>query len=244
MKAKLKVDGLAIGGSDSQLYYIYSSLDSNVQAMVLPFVRKAEKSNEWDVIGLIQHLERIFDDPNKVKKAGQRLRELDQRQTAVSKYVAKFERTLYEANADTWPDDAKITALTGGLNKEAKQRLNAQLNLPTKYNDFVRVLLTLEGQYDTRNDTRHTEQQGSNAMEWEKTTILQGKTAPAVNPAQRQEWRNQGKCVRCGSSSHWVQRCKYQPTQSRSPLPTAIKKTTARKTGLLVEESDLDDSDD
>ncbi|KAK1973162.1 hypothetical protein LZ30DRAFT_744293 [Colletotrichum cereale] len=39
MKAKLKVDGLAIGGSDSQLYYVYSSLDSNVQAMVLPFVQ-------------------------------------------------------------------------------------------------------------------------------------------------------------------------------------------------------------
>ncbi|KAE9566275.1 hypothetical protein CGMCC3_g17554 [Colletotrichum fructicola] len=104
MKAKLKVDGLAIGNDDSQLYYVYSSLDSNVQAM---------------------HLERIFDDPNKAKKAGQRLRDLEQRQSSLSRYLATFERTLYEANADSWPDDAKITALTGGLNKELTQNNDA-----------------------------------------------------------------------------------------------------------------------
>ncbi|KAF5498746.1 hypothetical protein CGCF413_v007039 [Colletotrichum fructicola] len=144
MKAKLKVDGLAIGNDDSQLYYVYSSLDSNVQAMVLPFVRNAERNNVWDVAGLIQHLERIFDDPNKAKKAGQRLRDLEQRQSSLSRYLATFERTLYEANADSWPDDAKITALTGGLNKEVKQKLNTQLTLPTKYDDFIRVLLALE----------------------------------------------------------------------------------------------------
>ncbi|KAE9575110.1 hypothetical protein CGMCC3_g9064 [Colletotrichum fructicola] len=125
MKAKLKVDGLAIGNDDSQLYYVYSSLDSNVQAMVLPFVRNAERNNVWDVAGLIQHLERSFDDPNKAKKAGQRLRDLEQRQSSLSRYLATFERTLYEANADSWPDDAKITALTGGLNKELTQNNDA-----------------------------------------------------------------------------------------------------------------------
>ncbi|KAF6784153.1 pol-like protein [Colletotrichum musicola] len=101
MKAKLKVDSLAIGNDDSQLYYVYSSLDSNVQAMVLPFVRKAERTDTWDVARLIQHLERIFDDPNKAKKAGQRLRDLEQRQSSLPKHLARFERTLYEANADS-----------------------------------------------------------------------------------------------------------------------------------------------
>ncbi|KAH0434379.1 pol-like protein [Colletotrichum camelliae] len=144
MKAKLKVDGLAIGNDDSQLYYVYSSLDSNVQAMVLPF-----------------HLERIFDDPNKAKKAGQRLRDLEQRQSSLSRYLATFERTLYEANADSWPDDAKITALTGGLNKEVKQKLNTQLTLPTKYDDFIRVLLALEGQLHQQL-TQHNDANGDN----------------------------------------------------------------------------------
>ncbi|KAH9232185.1 hypothetical protein K456DRAFT_1797212, partial [Colletotrichum gloeosporioides 23] len=73
IKAKLKVDSLVIRNNDLQLYYIYSSLNSNVQAIVLPFIRNAEKSNVWDVAGLIQHLERIFDNPNKAKKAGQQL---------------------------------------------------------------------------------------------------------------------------------------------------------------------------
>ena len=36
IKAKLRVDGEAIGDSVAQFYYVYLNLDSHVQAMVLP----------------------------------------------------------------------------------------------------------------------------------------------------------------------------------------------------------------
>ncbi|KJZ68939.1 hypothetical protein HIM_08136 [Hirsutella minnesotensis 3608] len=218
MRAKLRVDGQAIGDENAQFYYVYSSLDRNIQSTVLAFVQRAEKQGQWSPTLLLDHLERIFDDPNKSKKAGQRLREMTQGARPLPDYLPRFERTLFEAGADSWPDDAKITTLVGGLNKELKQRLTAQLNLPTTYNEFVRVLLALGDQDGVR-----FYHQGSNAMDWEQTKTTNARVAPAISATQRQRWRDEGKCVRCGSSSHWIQECKMQPTRtrgsSRSPPP-------------------------
>jgi len=36
IKAKLRVDGTAIGDSTAQFYYVYLNLESSVQSMVLP----------------------------------------------------------------------------------------------------------------------------------------------------------------------------------------------------------------
>ena len=62
-------------------------------------------------------------------------------------YIPQFEKVLFEAGAGTWPDDAKITTLVGGLNKYTRQRIDGQLSLPTEYNGFVRMLQTLGNQF-------------------------------------------------------------------------------------------------
>ena len=48
IKAKLRVNGAAIGETIAQFYYVYLNLDSSVQAMVLPQLGQAEKLNTWD----------------------------------------------------------------------------------------------------------------------------------------------------------------------------------------------------
>lgn len=264
MRAKLRIDGTAIGDKHAQLYYVYASLGKGVQGLVLAFMKKAEKTGEWDPSALLGYLERLYDDPNKAKKAGQRLRELQQGSTNLTVYLPRFEQTLFEAGADDWPDDAKITTLVGGLNKDTKQRLNGQLELPTRYNAFVRTLLTLGNQFGTRYMDTDRDKDKGNGMDWEHTKIAAAKVAPAVSSEQRQRWRDEGKCVRCGSKDHWVSKCKYQPTRSRSSsassrstvhmgttrtLKPARTKTTAVRTGSFdytgAFESDSDpDSDD
>jgi len=238
MKAKLKVDGHAIGDENAQFYFVYSSLDTNIQSMVLAYVQRVEKQGSWDPSRLLDHLERIFDDPNKAKKAGQRLREMQQGSRPLPTYLPRFERTLYEAGADAWPDDAKITTLTGGLNKEIKRRLGGQLNLPSRYDEFVRVLLALGDQQGEPGPSQHHR---SNAMDWEPTRISAGKIAPAVSAAQRQQWRDQGKCVRCGSSDHWVQKCKLQATRSRSSSNSSLgsRDSTVRVSRSTVQQGNL-----
>ena len=93
-------------------------------------------------------------------------------------YLLRFERTLFKAGVETWPDNAKITTLVEGLSKEVKQRLDKQLTLPTEYNTFVRTLLTLNG---------HFKKQGNETMDWETTKVSKAKIAPAVTKEQRQQ---------------------------------------------------------
>lgn len=225
MKAKLQVDGIAIGDESAQFYYVYSSLSASVQGLVMAYVRRAEEKGEWKPYALLEQLQRSYDDPNKAKKAGQRLRELQQGSTSAATYIPRFERTLFEAGADTWPDDAKITTLVGGLNKETKQRLNGQLELPSGYDAFVRTVLSLNGQFG---------QPAPQTMDWEPTRAAAARPAPTVSPSQRQKWREDGKCVRCGSAKHWVSKCPHQASRSRSPSPTSIHGAQARATPMIT----------
>lgn len=190
VRAKLSIDGEAIGDEYAQFYYVYSSLSREVQGMVLAFVRYAEKDRSWDSKALLGYLERIFDDPNKSKKAGQRLRDMEQGSASVAAYLPRFERTMFESGADAWPDDAKITTLVGGLNKETKQRLNGQLDLPDKYNDFIRVLLRLGDQYAVAGPLAQAD-----SMDWEQATQVS---------SMRQK---RGTCFKCGGTGHWRKDC-------------------------------------
>ena len=166
-------------------------------------MQTAQEDEDWKPLALVDYLERIYDDPHKTKKAGQRLIELRQGTTSITAYIPQFEKLLFEAGADNWPDDAKITTLVGGLNKYTRQRLDGQLNLPTKYNGFIRMLQTLGNQFGLihSNGNGNGNDKG-NAMEWEPIRVSAATTAPTVSREQRQEWRDEGKCVRCGSGKH------------------------------------------
>jgi hypothetical protein len=245
MRAKLRIDGEAVGGSEAQFFYVYNSLEPKVQGLILSFVRQAQDQEEWDPYTLLDHLGRTYDDPNKVKKAGQRLIELKQGTTPIAAYIPQFERTMFEAGAGTWPDDAKITTLVGGLNKYTRQRIDSQLALPADYDGFVRTLQTLGNQFGSYGQFNGQGNGNSNAMEWEQAptrVAAMSKTAPAVSKEQRQAWRDKGKCVRCGSSKHWVKECSLRPTRSRSSsassegriMVSAMRTKTTAKPSFLI----------
>lgn len=60
IKAKLRIDGDAIGDDYAKFYYVYINLDSSVQAMLLPQVQASEGAKEWDYNTLLTQLERIY----------------------------------------------------------------------------------------------------------------------------------------------------------------------------------------
>ncbi|KAL4972653.1 hypothetical protein BDW66DRAFT_143834 [Aspergillus desertorum] len=63
IRAKLRVDGQAIGDAIAQFYYVYLN-HSSVQAMVLPQLHRAEESNTWDFNYILDQLKRVYDNPN------------------------------------------------------------------------------------------------------------------------------------------------------------------------------------
>lgn len=53
IKAKLRVDGKAIGDVVAQFYYVYLNLESHIQAMVLPQLTRAGEIHEWDYMTIL-----------------------------------------------------------------------------------------------------------------------------------------------------------------------------------------------
>ena len=143
IKAKLRVDGDAIGDAVAQFYYVYLNLESHVQAMVLPQLARAEEKENWAYETILQQLKRVYDNPNKVQEAEDKLFTIKQGTDSVPAYIAKFERVLYEAKGQDWPDTNKISTFRNGLSSTIRNRLAQQLNLPRKYPDFVKVVQQL-----------------------------------------------------------------------------------------------------
>jgi hypothetical protein len=90
-------------------------------------------------------LTRVYDSPNRVQEAEDRLLSLKQGTDSILAYIAKFERVLYEASSQHWPDINKITVFRNGLSSTVCNRLSQQLNLPQKYPDFIRIVRQLAG---------------------------------------------------------------------------------------------------
>jgi hypothetical protein len=143
IRAKLAIDGPAIGDATAQFYYVYLNLDSKVQAMVLPQLAHAKQSGVHDYNTILDQLTRVYDNPNKIQEAEDRLLSLKQDTDPLAAYIAKFERNLYEANGQDWPDVNKISTFRKGLNNTLRNRLNQQLNLPRTYPEFLRVVQQL-----------------------------------------------------------------------------------------------------
>lgn len=135
--AKLDIDGEALGGTDrAHFWYTYGNLEPKIQSLVLPLAtaRNLRPSLIFD------SLARIYSDPNKASRASDRLAQIKQGTDSLPHYLARFERTLFEAGALEWPDAAKISTLRQGLCDVLKKELEVQLVLPTTDDGFVRAL--------------------------------------------------------------------------------------------------------
>jgi len=141
IKAKLRVDGQAIGDETARFYYVYSNLEPQVQAMVLPQLSDAEAQGIWDCQSILSQLGRVYENPNQRQEAEDALHNLMQGdKESLASYVAKFERILYEAKAQDWPDNVKISTLRTGLNLTTRRALSTQLSIPESYHGFLRTI--------------------------------------------------------------------------------------------------------
>ena len=90
-------------------------------------------------------LTRVYDNPNKVQEAEDKLYALEQGTDSLDAYISQFERILYEARGQDWPDVNKISTFRNGLSPSIRNRPAQQLSLPRKYSEFVRVVQQLAG---------------------------------------------------------------------------------------------------
>ena len=83
--------------------------------MVLPQLSQAEETQQWDYHTILDQLAQVYDNPNKVQEAEDKLFTLKQGTDSLPTYVAKFEQVLYKACGQNWPNVNKISAFRNGL---------------------------------------------------------------------------------------------------------------------------------
>jgi hypothetical protein len=248
IKAKLSVDGTAIGDATAQFYYVYLNLESSVQSIVLQQLSYAEHTQSWDYNTILDQLSRVYDNPNKQSEAKDRLYALRQGNDSLPTYIAKFERTLYEANGQSWPDVNKISSFRNGLNSAIRSRLAEQLTLPRVYSDFLRTVQQLSSKtaappYVTApkiaSDPMDVSELPFNAL----TSAIGALTSfPTQSPPVRKDYRQSGQCFRCGSYGHQVKNCLWPPASAVSS-GSGNRATIAAANDDSGTESD-DDSDE
>jgi hypothetical protein len=260
IKAKLRVDSEAIGDATAQFYYVYLNLESHVQAMVLPQLSQAEDDQIWSYLSILNQLSRVYSNPNKVQEAEDKLYSLKQGTDSLHAFIAKFERILYEARGQDWNDVNKIAAFRQGLNTTIKNRLAQQLNLPRTYAKFIETVQQLAGRSSTyeHQSSEKKPYHSHDAMDMSTINTISAITksprpsspsspfhtnsrARSTSPAERQQLRKQGKCVRCGSSEHWVKDCDIEPYKKKVPPPGP--KIVVGENGRKVRICVVDDSD-
>jgi len=112
--------------------------------MVLPQLSQADETS-YDYNTILDQLICVYDNPNKVQEAEDKLYALKQGTDSLYIYIAKFERILYEARGQDWPDVNKISTFRNGLNSILRNQLTQQLNLPRKYPNFIQIVQQLAG---------------------------------------------------------------------------------------------------
>lgn len=143
IEAKLLVDAEAIGNPTAQFYYVYLNLESQAQSMVLPQLATAKETGSWDYQTILDQLAKAYDSPTKVQDAEEKLLKCVQGTDSLSVYIARFERLLHEARCTAWPDHSKIISFRQGLNSTIRNRLAAQLALPSEYSAYLSVVRQL-----------------------------------------------------------------------------------------------------
>jgi hypothetical protein len=148
IEAKLLINGEALGDLTGigQFYYVYLRLESSVQAIVLPQLKTAKETQVWDYRTILDQLTRVYDSPNKVQEAEDKLFELKQGNTEiVPAYTSRFERMLYKAQGQKWSEDRKIATYRQGLLPSIRKALRSQLDPPQDYPSYSRMVLRLIG---------------------------------------------------------------------------------------------------
>jgi hypothetical protein len=78
-----------------------------------------------------------------VQEAEDKLLGCKQGSDSLPTYISRFERLLYEAHGQAWPDSNKIIAFRSGLSSVLRNRLAQQLQLPSTYSAYIHTVQQL-----------------------------------------------------------------------------------------------------
>jgi hypothetical protein len=183
-----------------------------------------------------------FDDPDRIAIAERELKKLKQGRDTASAYNAKF---VAIATILDLQDRQKISAFRDGLNYEVRQGLVNQIDPPTTFDEYVRLVIKLDNRIRS---LREEEAQSSSKTE---PNPSKGSGLPKSNPnmttaaapkprgsgnqqssgrrqplteAEKKRRRENNLCSYCGGEGHYASDCTKKPqasSQGKAATPAA-----------------------
>ena len=238
IRAKLRIDGAAIGDEYARFHYVYSRLAPGPKRTMLPYVKRAQDANDCAADAFVAYVQSTFEDPNQAKKAGQRLTKIRQGKRSIATYIPEFERLLFQARADKWPDEARIVLLVTSLNRETQDRLEGK-DWPETYTQFTAFLRRQESAFVNTSET------ASMAYQQPDDDPMDVDISRLRTPAKRHRL-TKDQCARCGEKGHWAKDCKAKKPDLPTAPPVGMR-TIRTKSGQIVQwwgDGRLDDEED
>lgn len=208
-KLRFKLEGNADRYPDerSKLIYAHSRLEKDAAVLVMPLIGTDVQTAEQ----LISFLESTYGDCHKEQTAWRRLETMKQGKKGFLSHFAEFRRLVADTNLN---DHAQIPILQRTLSDELRRAmvgvsvpstLNEYANLISKYDNDLRFLVP------NRPTTQPRRTRSPDAMEIDSTNSY----AP-VGSVERQKRMKEGRCFKCGSSSHISPNCSVPMPKIRS----------------------------
>lgn len=252
MRAKLTLDSGVFTNDQERFAYVYARLEGTAQNMAAAYFEQGAISNTQSASQFLDYLNRRYGDPNAKARAQDRLRSLRQRpDESFATFLPKFEKELADSGGGSWNDEVQINYLDGALNSQFRDKLISVTGIPTDFNSYTELLLTISSRMDSQrhqdrypNPTRekykrepyhykpdqehYHKHADSDNMDWEPTKV--SKSTSQRNNGQSHQRRSAPECYACGRLGHIARYCKNPNRDRREPKPeTRVARSKPRE---------------
>lgn len=270
LEAKLRIDALAIGQEEEQVWYAVDCLKGLAAKRIYPWVEFAKNTDQFTVRQLFQQMDLAFADPQKEAKAVSKINKMEQGSRPFREFLQDFEQTLLEAKGWAWADSVKKGYFKAGLSKELTERLIGKEE-PADYPSYCASVRKVADDLQAWKDTRkfkvwpgaqhlRTSPAPTEAMDWEPTRnaaaartrkpSTEGLRAKWVSKEVRSQRWEAGACLRCGKRDHMQENCRLRPARSpaeveevrKGPQKRSKVASSSARRKAVVEEVFTDDS--
>ena len=163
-----------------------------------------------NVESFFQLLLDTFEDPNAINNARDQLSRIKQGKESCLNYSTRFRNMAVETG---YNEVAKVALFRNGLNNDLKDALANVQSLPEKFEDFVKLAITMDNrQYQRRIEHQRSKPRSFEPMQLDNITVnqLNNPKAPLSTEERNMRMKN-GLCLYCGERGHLVKQCPRKP---------------------------------
>jgi hypothetical protein len=256
LRAKIKIDGQAIGQEEEKVWYAFGRLSGEASARIHPWMLYAEREGKFTVEEFIGQLRIAFRDPQQQQKALGQINRTKQGSRPFGEFLNEFNRLILEAEGWGWADTIKKGYLKAALNMKLLTA-TASIEESASYEGYCRQLRTTSDRLDdiTMLSAWRTKKKTGpiaggappvnerlaptyDAMDWQPDVAVSAAHTREPRWASDEvieQRRRAGQCLRCGLDGHRVRECRTKLKLYKEKIRAA----PARKDDVLSRDKHL-----